>query len=162
MKIAVGLSGGVDSSVAALLLKREGHEVTGITMRIVEDFDDTGDDARRVAEHLGISHHVIDLREEYEKNILQYIRDDYGAGRTPNPCVRCNREVKFGLFLSRARSLDIEFAYFATGHFARIRKNPETGRLSLAGGTHSEKDQAYFLSLLTQEQLSSILFPWEI
>ncbi|MBI9105045.1 MAG: tRNA 2-thiouridine(34) synthase MnmA [Spirochaetales bacterium] len=159
MKIAVGLSGGVDSSVAAFLLKQAGHEVTGITMRIVEDFDTTGGDARRVAEHLEIPLHILDLRSEYEKTILKYIREDYAAGRTPNPCVRCNHEVKFGLFIARALESGLDFEKFATGHYARIRKNPETGRFGLSKGTFADKDQAYFLSLLVQEQLARTVFP---
>ena len=159
MKIAVGLSGGVDSSVAVLLLQRAGHEVVGITMRIVEDFDQTREDSRRVAGELGILHHIIDLREEYDKTILKYIREDYAAGRTPNPCVRCNREVKFGLFIDRTLASGVDFDKFATGHFARIIKHEETGRFGLARGTHANKDQAYFLSLLSQEQLKKIIFP---
>ncbi len=159
MKVAVGLSGGVDSSVAAWLLKQAGHEVIGITMQIVEDFDRTGADARKVADHLEIPLHIIDLRAEYGNSILKYIREDYAAGRTPNPCVRCNREVKFGLFLSRAYELNLDFEMFATGHYALIRRKDETGRWSLSKGLYGEKDQAYFLSLLGQDQLSKTLFP---
>lgn len=159
MKVAVGLSGGVDSSVAALLMQREGHQVLGITMRITDAMPAENSDAQKVAEHLKIPFKMIDLRKEYENTILRYIREDYAAGRTPNPCVRCNREVKFGLFWRRAVELGFGFDAFATGHYALVEQDPTTLRWGLRKGLHGDKDQAYFLSLLTQEQLSRIRFP---
>lgn len=156
MRIAVGLSGGVDSSVAALLLKNEGHEVVGINMKLLKDMDNS--DAEKVAAHLDIPFHSIDMTDLYREKILRYIQDDYSSGRTPNPCVRCNRELKFGLFLDRAMERIGSFDRFATGHYARILQQ-ESGRLALYKGTYAEKDQAYFLSLLSQEQLKRIIFP---
>lgn len=156
MRIAVGLSGGVDSSVTAFLLKEQGHDVLGINMKLLKDMDNS--DAEKVAKHLDIPFFSIDMTDLYREKILQYIQDDYSSGRTPNPCVRCNRELKFGLFLDRAMEKTGEFDRFATGHYARILRN-DSGRLALYKGSYAEKDQAYFLSLLTQEQLERILFP---
>lgn len=156
MRIAVGLSGGVDSSVAALLLKKQGHEVIGIHMKLIENQENP--DARRVADQLVIPFVEIDMADLYRERIIGYIQEDYSAGRTPNPCVRCNRELKFGLFLDRAMEKTGPFERFATGHYARILAGPE-GRLSLFQGTHADKDQAYFLSLLSQEQLARVIFP---
>lgn len=176
LNIAVGLSGGVDSAAAALILKEEGHHVTGINMRLF-DGPAPGDggkaqaerigkvqaehngEAQQVARQLGIPFFEIDLRKEYESLILGYIRDDYRSGRTPNPCVRCNREIKFGLFLEKARRVVPDFDRFATGHYAVIEDYPPAGRKALRSGLYAEKDQAYFLSLLTQEQLARTLFP---
>jgi len=156
MRIAVGLSGGVDSSVAALLLKNAGHEVVGINMKLLKDMETS--DAEKVAKHLEIPFQSIDMTDLYREKILRYIQEDYSSGRTPNPCVRCNRELKFGLFLDRAMEQVGRFDRFATGHYARIQEL-ESGRLALYKGTYAEKDQAYFLSLLSQEQLKRILFP---
>lgn len=160
MKIAVGLSGGVDSSVAAYLLKKEGHDVTGVRMNLFpEGANRDEDDAKRVAEHLGIGFKTISLEKEYREQVISYMKKEYLSGRTPNPCIVCNRYVKFGLFLDRIFESGIEFDMFATGHYAIIDRNSETGRFELKRGSHSDKDQAYFLSILTQEQLGRILFP---
>jgi tRNA-specific 2-thiouridylase len=154
--VAVGLSGGVDSSAAVILLKEQGYDVYGIHMKLVED--DGVNDAQRVAEHLEIPFYDIDMIDLYRERIVEYIRTDYAMGRTPNPCVRCNRELKFGLFWERAREIAGDFDYFATGHYAHVEQN-ESGRYLLRKGLHGDKDQAYFLSLLSQDQLSKILFP---
>ena len=172
MKIAVGLSGGVDSSVCAALLKEEGHEVIGITMKLwregrykggskdacfgpgeVEDIEC----AEALCRQLGIEYHVFDCADEYEKVVLDYFRTEYLAGKTPNPCVRCNAFMKFGVLPQLARSLGIEFEKFATGHYARIREHD--GVFHLLRGVDEAKDQSYFLYRLNQSQLSHLLFP---
>lgn len=156
MRIAVGISGGVDSSVVAYLLKKQGHDVIGVNMKLLKDMDNS--DAAAVCEHLGIPFYPMDMTEFYRDHILKYIQEDYSSGRTPNPCVRCNKELKFGRLLDRAMEIAGEFDRFATGHYARIIES-DTGRLTLYQGLHGDKDQAYFLSLLSQEQLSRVLFP---
>jgi tRNA-specific 2-thiouridylase len=169
--VAVAMSGGVDSSVAAALLLDQGHEVMGITMRVwdpaplpteeggtysADDFTDHMDDARRVADQLGIPLHVVDFREEFRRLVIDDFVDEYFHGRTPNPCVRCNRTVKFGLLLDKARELGAE--YLATGHYARIVRGDD-GFVHLLKGDDPHKDQSYFLFALTQEQLNRSLFP---
>jgi tRNA-uridine 2-sulfurtransferase len=173
--VAVGLSGGVDSSVAAYLLKQQGYTVVGLTMQIWDGslpLPDQGrsgcygpgephdiEAARSLADRLGIPHHVIPLAPEYASEVLDYFREEYRAGRTPNPCVRCNRTMKFGLLLDRARTMGIAFDTFATGHYARVDLEPSSGRWQLRRSLDSTKDQTYFLSRLSQNQLSQVLFP---
>lgn len=173
--MAVGLSGGVDSAVAAWLLKRDGWRVMGLTMSIWDGsvpIPDQGlsgcfgpgerrdlEAAREVAARIGIEHRVIPLAEEYKKNVLSYFREEYLAGRTPNPCVRCNQRMKFGLLLEQARAQGLAFDKFATGHYARVRFDEASGRWRLLRGKDQEKDQSYFLSRLRQEQLAELLFP---
>lgn len=163
--ILVGLSGGVDSSVAALLLKREGHEVCAAYMKnwINEDrvvgrcpWEEDIADARRVAEQLGIGFRVVNLMREYRERVVDYLLDGYARGLTPNPDVMCNREIKFGLFRSWAASQG--FDAVATGHYAR-RVAGDDGRWQLREGADPNKDQSYFLALLTQEQIAGARFP---
>ena len=165
-RVVVGLSGGVDSSVAAHLLKEQGYEVIGMFMRNWHDetvtlssdcpWIDDANDALLVAQHLGIPFQVVDLSSDYKKRIVDYMFREYEAGRTPNPDVLCNREIKFDVFLKEALSLGADFV--ATGHYCRkiIHENGSHGLLS---GVDSNKDQSYFLCQVSQEQLQKALFP---
>ncbi|MCD8035986.1 MAG: tRNA 2-thiouridine(34) synthase MnmA [Clostridiales bacterium] len=169
-KVVVGMSGGVDSSVAAYLLKEQGYDVIGVTMQIWqeenwEDISDNGgccglsavDDARRVADSIGIPHYVMNFRRDFEKSVIKYFVNEYKEGKTPNPCIACNRYVKWEALLSRAKQIGAD--YIATGHYARIEKYPKTGRLCVCSSVTQAKDQTYALFNLTQEQLSSTLMP---
>lgn len=169
MRIVVGLSGGVDSSVAAWLLQQEGHEVIGIFMRNWHDesvvidnacpWIDDANDAMLVASHLGIPFQVLDLSAQYKERIVDYMFDEYAAGRTPNPDVLCNREVKFDLFLNSALELGADG--IATGHYCRKDTSVINGKTihRLLAGVDINKDQSYFLCQLTQSQLAKAHFP---
>lgn len=177
-KVLVGMSGGVDSSVAALLLQKQGYEVIGGFMKNWSDevcdeeattpgpsLGRRGDsectwrterrDAMRVAAKLGIEFHTFDFEDEYRKQIYEYMLREYQIGRTPNPDVLCNKYMKFGLFLDKAKELGCD--YMATGHYARVKHGKWRSRL--LAGKDKEKDQSYFLARLTQDQLSRALFP---
>lgn len=166
MRVVVGLSGGVDSSVAALLLQQEGHEVIGLFMRNwVDDsvtldnacpWVDDANDALLVAQHLGIPFQVIDLSDAYRERIVEHMFAEYAAGRTPNPDVLCNREIKFDLFRRAAHQLGADAV--ATGHYCRRATTPD-GWHQLLSGRDNNKDQSYFLCQVTQEQLSDAVFP---
>jgi tRNA-specific 2-thiouridylase len=168
-RVVVGLSGGVDSSVAAYLLKEQGYEVIGMFMKNWHDDSvtisnecpwlDDSNDAMIVAQHLGIPFQAIDLSKEYKERIVDYMFAEYQAGRTPNPDVLCNREIKFDIFLKAALKLGAD--YVATGHYARRNEIELNGKkvYRLLAGKDPNKDQSYFLCQLTQEQLSKALFP---
>ena len=164
-RVVVGLSGGVDSSVTAHLLKEQGYEVIGLFMKNWHDDSVTisnecpwledSNDAMIVAEKLGIPFQVVDLSEQYKERIVDYMFDEYSKGRTPNPDVLCNREIKFDVFMDIALKLGAD--YVATGHYCR--KGEVNGLYSLLAGIDGNKDQSYFLCQLSQEQLTKVLFP---
>lgn len=150
-KIVIGISGGVDSSVAAVLLKQQGYEVIGLTFIFTDDFDTT--DAIKVCEKLNIEHHVIDYRSEFKKTIIDSFIDDYNRGITPNPCVLCNREVKFNFLYQKMLEYDCD--YIATGHYAKVKDG------KLYKSSDLNKDQTYFLAQLSRKQLDKLLLPLE-
>jgi tRNA-specific 2-thiouridylase len=157
--VFVGMSGGVDSSVAAHLLKEQGYNVVGVFMKcynIDGCAEADAEDARRVAEHIGIPFYVWDFEQEYKDRVVQYMIEGYRAGITPNPDVMCNREIKFGLFLDKALASGAD--YVATGHYVMIERSPE-GISKLFEANDPNKDQSYFLWTLTQKQLMHCLFP---
>ena len=169
----MGLSGGVDSSVAAVLLLEAGYRVTGLTMRIGTGSDSFEADCRHgcygpgeeediaaceaLCAQLGIPYKVVDLAPEYERTVLDYFREEYRRGRTPNPCVKCNHAMKFGFLLDRARMEGLDFERFATGHYARVQERK--GRACLRMASDLSKDQSYFLYRLSPEMLRNVLFP---
>ena len=158
--ILVAMSGGVDSSVAVWLLQQQGYTCVGATMRLHESAqgpDDDTEDARAVARRLGIDHYVFDCREEFSRQVMAPFAQDYLQGLTPNPCVTCNRHIKFGLFLERARELGL--THIATGHYVRQIYDADTGRWHLEKARDLSRDQSYVLGCLNQEQLSSARFP---
>jgi tRNA-specific 2-thiouridylase len=173
IRVVVGLSGGVDSSVAALLLREKGYDVTGVTMEIydssvpVKESDkhacygpgekEDVEEAFALCRRYDIPFHIIDLKKEYRDHVIDYVRREYLRGRTPNPCVVCNQMLKFGFLVEKTLDTGIEFDYFATGHYARIKKTG--GRYVLKKAADATKDQTYFLYALTPEQLSRTLFP---
>ncbi len=167
MRILCAMSGGVDSSVAALLLKQQGHEVIGVSMKLrdmpvdpsvkvsgccsVEDFND----ARRVCDSLEIPFYAINFKDQFKEKVMDVFASEYLKGRTPNPCVLCNQDIKFDALLAKAEEMDCEFV--ATGHYARIQKVGDT--YQLLRGVDSKKDQSYFLFSLGQKELSKMMFP---
>lgn len=169
-RVAIGMSGGVDSSVAAAILKEQGYDVIGVTMRLWDGENINGsvtestccslsavEDARRVCMKLDIDYHVLDFRKEFSDMVINYFVAEYINGRTPNPCIACNKFLKFDAMAKKAQILNAD--YVATGHYARIEQDPETNRYLLKRACSDAKDQTYALYNLTQEQLSRTLMP---
>ncbi len=170
--VVVGMSGGVDSSTACLLLKNEGYRVIGVTLKLWEPEDCNSDKikgksccspddfslARKVASQLGIPYYVLNFKKEFEKHVIQYFTREYLSGRTPNPCILCNQKIKFDLLLKKARE-EFQADYLATGHYAQIFHNSETNEYELYKGKDIDKDQSYFLWGLNQENMRYIIFP---
>ncbi len=166
-RVVVAMSGGVDSSMAAALLLQQGYAVIGIMLRLWADHSagepvenrccslEAMDNARRVAAHLGIPFYLINAEAPFKSVVVDYFTAEYAAGRTPNPCLRCNRHIRFGFLLERALALGAN--YLATGHYARVRRRD--GLFELLKGVDPHKDQSYALAMLTQEQLARVLFP---
>lgn len=162
-RVVVGMSGGVDSSVTAWLLKQQGYDVIGLFMKNWDDTDEFGhctatedfEDVRRVATQIGIPYYSVNFEKEYEDKVFQYFLDEYRKGRTPNPDIMCNREIKFGEFLQKAMQLGAD--YIATGHYAQIKTIDGTKRL--CRGADPNKDQTYFLYAVNKEQFKKVMFP---
>jgi len=153
--VAVALSGGVDSGAAAYILKEQGYQVFGITMKLFDEFDTNS--AQYVAQKLGIEHYIIDFSKYFEKEIINKFVEDYLEGKTPNPCIMCNIKIKYGLLLEKAKELGADF--LAYGHYANIKYDQENCKYHLFKGSAIRKDQSYFLYHLKQNQLSSIILP---
>ncbi|WP_170007770.1 tRNA 2-thiouridine(34) synthase MnmA [Bacillus fonticola] len=164
-RVVVGMSGGVDSSVTAWLLKEQGYDVIGLFMKNWDDTDENGvctatedfHDVAAVADQIGIPYYSVNFEKEYWDKVFTYFLDEYKKGRTPNPDVMCNKEIKFKAFLEHALSLGAD--YVATGHYARIGRDEETGDVQLLRGVDTNKDQTYFLNQLSQDQLQRVMFP---
>jgi tRNA-specific 2-thiouridylase len=161
-KIVIAMSGGVDSSVAAALLLEQGYECIGITLKLTKSesrccsLQDVND-AKAVAFHLGIPHYVLNFTEEFDKQVIHRFIETYEQGATPNPCIDCNRSIKFNLLLLRTRQIDCD--YLATGHYARVEQDSVSGRFLLRKAVDPKKDQSYVLYCLTQQQLERARFP---
>ena len=163
-RVVVGMSGGVDSSVTALLLKEQGYDVIGVFMKNWDDTDEFGvctatedyKDVAAVADQIGIPYYSVNFEKEYWDRVFEYFLAEYRAGRTPNPDVMCNKEIKFKAFLDYAMTLGAD--YVATGHYAQVVRD-EDGIVHMLRGADNNKDQTYFLSQLSQEQLQKTMFP---
>ncbi len=166
-KILVGMSGGVDSTVTALLLHEQGYEVLGVTLNIL-DYNYTGErvknpccsresimGAKEIADFIGFKHYIVDVKNDFQENVVDGFVDEYMSGRTPNPCIQCNAKIKWGEMLVQANKTDCE--KIATGHYSKVKS--ENGRYFLSKGADTKKDQSYFLWALNQELLSRTIFP---
>ncbi|MBR2471450.1 MAG: tRNA 2-thiouridine(34) synthase MnmA, partial [Clostridia bacterium] len=153
--VYVGMSGGVDSSVAALLLKQEGYDVTGFTLDLWGESSDYSD-IKELCDHIGIKHEIISIRDEFKSKVVEPFLDEYKNARTPNPCVFCNKHIKFGYMIDYIAD---KADYVATGHYAKVIHNEKTGRYYFEKSADEGKDQTYMFYTLSQEQISKILMP---
>ncbi|MDD3773677.1 MAG: tRNA 2-thiouridine(34) synthase MnmA [Patescibacteria group bacterium] len=156
--VAVGMSGGIDSTITAYLLKKQGYKVVGLTMMLKND-KQKQQEIKKITEKLKIKNYFIDLSKDFKKIVLDYYRQEYLNGRTPNPCIICNQKIKFDLLLKTAKKSGIQFDFFATGHYVRLAKDPKTRCFFLKKGKDTKKDQSYFLYRLNQIQLKNLIFP---
>lgn len=164
-KVLLGMSGGVDSSVSAILLKKKGYEVIGATMKLwtgetkldKEKNEKTINDAKKVCDKLGIKHYVFDAQKEFEQCVINNFVSQYQNAETPNPCIECNKYIKFGYFYNKAKELGCD--YIATGHYARIEYSEKYNQYVLRKSKEEKKDQSYFLYTIPEERLGSIIFP---
>ena len=156
-KILLGMSGGVDSSASAVLLQEQGYEVIGATMKLWEDTEKAIEDAKKVCKKLGIEHHVIDCTEKFRCHVINKFISEYENAKTPNPCVECNRYLKFGAFYEKAKELGCE--YIATGHYAKTEYSEKYKRYVLKKSDEEKKDQTYFLYYIPKEEIEYIIFP---
>ena len=156
-KILLGMSGGVDSSVSAVVLQEQGYEVIGATMKLWEDTEKAIEDAKKVCKKLGIEHHVIDCTEKFRCHVINKFISEYENAKTPNPCVECNRYLKFGAFYEKAKELGCE--YIATGHYAKTEYSEKYKRYVLKKSDEEKKDQTYFLYYIPKEEIGYIIFP---
>lgn len=156
-KILLGMSGGVDSSVSAILLKQAGYEVIGCTMKLWDTGEQAIQDAKKVCEKLQIPHYIVDYEQEFTCNVVNNFVNEYIEARTPNPCVQCNQYIKFGKLYEKAQELGCE--YIATGHYARIEYSEKYQQYVLRKSKEEKKDQTYFLYTITQEKIEHIVFP---
>ena len=158
-RVLLGMSGGVDSSVSAILLQQQGYEVIGCTMELwgKDEQNKAIEDAKNVCQKLGIRHYVLNYRKEFKCHVIDNFINEYKNARTPNPCVECNKNIKFGVLLQKAKELGCE--YIATGHYARIEYSEEYNRYVLRKSKEEKKDQTYFLYSIPKEELQHILFP---
>ena len=157
MKVLLGMSGGVDSSVSAILLQKQGYEVIGATMILHGEEQKAVEDAKKVCETLGIPHYTFDLKQEFNCYVIQKFINEYKQARTPNPCVECNKKMKFGIFYEKAKELGCD--YIATGHYARIEFSKKYNQYVLRKSEEERKDQTYFLYNIPKDELEHIIFP---
>ena len=163
-KVLLGMSGGVDSSVSAILLKNQGYQVVGATMRLWESNikekeknDKSIQDAKNICEKLGIEHKVFDIREEFKEKVVKQFLNQYKIGKTPNPCVECNKSIKFGIFFEIAKKMGKQNV--ATGHYAKIKNSDKYNQKVIVKAKEQKKDQTYFLYYIPKEKIDNIIFP---